>query len=175
MLSVFIAAFALPVAAQAKQPVVVIGDSLTVGVAPYLRSPAWSMTISARVGRRTETGLAILASMPRRRHLVLALGTNDGANDVALTQRMARRGLAHVGPHGCVVLTTLYDRHRAHERQNRWLRRLAASNERVQLVDWAQRVHAQPSLIAGDGVHATASGYRVRARMTLAALARCPR
>jgi lysophospholipase L1-like esterase len=162
----------LPQAAQARPRVVVVGDSLTQGTAPHLGGD-FRYRVDARRGRATAEGLRVLSGMPHRRMLVLALGTNDGPNDLAVTRRMVSTGLSHVGAGGCMVTYTLFDSHRAHDRQNRWLRKRSSGARRIALVDWASHLRRHPNLLAGDGVHATASGYRVRARLTMRALGQC--
>ena len=47
-----------------------------------------------------------------------------------------------------------------------------ASN-RVKVVQWADQVANNPSWIAGDGVHATPTGYRNRAALYAAAIKTC--
>jgi lysophospholipase L1-like esterase len=43
----------------------------------------------------------------------------------------------------------------------------------LQVIDWSAVVAGSPSLIAGDGVHATPAGYRVRARLYADAIQAC--
>jgi hypothetical protein len=76
----------------------VVGDSLTVGVEPWLRAAVrhrgWRLTgVDARVGRPVAEGLQVLRA--RRSHLprtvVIALGTNDfGAGRASVRAWLAR-------------------------------------------------------------------------------------
>jgi lysophospholipase L1-like esterase len=48
-----------------------------------------------------------------------------------------------------------------------------ASSGRVVIVPWAEQAAANPSWMAGDGVHATPTGYRERAQMYANAAKQC--
>lgn len=153
-----------------KTRVYVQGDSLTVGAASPLRSTLGrkvrSLGIDAEVGRHTDTGLARLRSDRRARQAdiwVVALGTND-APDARVARGHVRRSLNMAGPGRKVVWLTLR-RPGGYERVNRMLRRMDRSTERLHVVDWAAKTGGRYGLVAGDGVHGTAAGYRLRAHM----------
>lgn len=150
--------------------VYVQGDSLTVGSAAPLRSALGrkvrDLGVDAAIGRHTNTGLDRLRSDRRARRAdiwVVALGTNDGPYP-SVVRAQVRRSLRMAGPGRPVVWMTLR-RPGGYARVNAMLRRLDRSHERLRVVDWARVTGTRRSLLAGDGVHATPSGYRVRAQL----------
>ncbi len=156
-----------PTAAARRTAVYVQGDSLTVGAGPYikrrLRGDVRAVAVDAEVGRFTATGMHRLAQSPSARRAkvwVVALGTNDGPDPHAL-HRYVVRSLKLAGPQREVIWLTV-ERPGGYGRVNRMLRHLDQQAQRLTVVDWARRVHRTPSLIGGDGVHATAHGYQVR-------------
>lgn len=165
-----------------RSSVYVQGDSLTVGAGPYikqqLRTDVKDVAVDAEVGRFTATGMRRLAksgSAQRSKVWVVALGTND-APDPRSLRRHVVRSLKLAGPQRQVVWLTV-QRPGPYGRVNTMLRRLDRQADRLTVVDWARHVHAHPGLIGGDGVHATATGYRVRGAMiseTALRLARTP-
>lgn len=150
--------------------VYVEGDSLTVGSGPIirrtLRRHVRSIETDAQVGRFTGPGLAGLARDPqarRSRIWVIALGTNDGP-DPQRMQGFVMRSLRLAGPRREVIWLTLR-RPGDYGRVNRMLRRSDRRSDRLHVIDWAGITARNPGLLAADGVHATAHGYRVRARL----------
>ena len=154
----------------AKTRVYVQGDSLTVGTARPLSAKIGQkvsqLHVDAQVGRHTATGMARLARDPRARrsHVwVVALGTNDAPNPTTIKKHVTR-SLKLAGKKREVVWLTLR-RPGGYERVNQMLRKLDRSRERLHVVDWAKQTTRQRHILAGDGVHATHSGYSVRAEM----------
>lgn len=160
--------------AQARRTAVYVqGDSLTVGAGPYLqrtlRGDVKRVSVDAQVGRFTATGMHRLAQSGSARGSkvwVVALGTNDGPDPRAL-KRHVTRSLRLAGPRRDVIWLTV-ERPGGYGRVNRMLRQMDRGNDRLHVVDWAGYVHKHPSALAGDGVHATARGYQVRANMIAA-------
>ncbi len=104
-------AFACPAARAAQGPVLVVGDSLAVGMRPFLvpmlgdREVTWD----ARTGRTTPQGLqvlrAILPPVPPAT-VVISLGTNDGSDSRRFADRI-RRVVRALPPRACVVWPTI--------------------------------------------------------------------
>lgn len=152
------------------------GDSLNVGIEPYLADELrrWKITSDDEVGRSTDGGIEALerAGAGLAPVVVVSLGTNDPQDDVAGFRRNIRRVLERVGPNRCVVWATIW-RGGSNEAFNEALADAAADDDRLVLVDWAAIVGDDPALLAGDGVHGTPEGYERRAREVAAAVRRC--
>jgi lysophospholipase L1-like esterase len=170
---------ALPAAAAATDAVLVVGDSLEVGTAPYLRQELGGtpVTVDARIGRPSGEGLRVLASRlrPEHRVVVFDLGVNDNpaqpgglASDLAAARRLAGDR--------CVVVATL-------ERLplngvdvdglNRAVKGFAARTSGVQLVDWQSAVMSDPGLLNPDHLHPKPDGYALRGRLVAEGVQAC--
>jgi len=155
-----------------------VGDSLNVGVEPYLEQElaGWTIDTDDVVGRSTETGVEHLrekgASLGR--YVVISLGTNDpsGAVDAFRTDIEQVLGLARGR---CVVWATIHRDGDAYAPFNGALETEAAANRNLRLVDWTSMLAAHPEWLAADGIHATPDGYRARAAAIVSAMRGCPR
>jgi hypothetical protein len=180
---VFAAPLALPTGLGGGDSVVVIGDSLAVGMAPDLQAllPGRPVLVDARVGRPLDEGMAVLAGAdPPRASLLFSLFTNDDPIRIDALDAAVRASVASLGPRGCAVWATIVRRKvggRSYAAVNARLRALAldpALSGRLLIADWAQAVrgHRRQWLVR-DGVHGTAAGYWARAQLYADALARC--
>lgn len=160
--------------------VLVIGDSLALGIEQPLRAAlaGWRVRVDARIGRPLAEGMSTLgrrSSPPAI--LAFSLFTNDGPRDTPALEAAVRSTSSR--PAGCAVWATVVRpplNGVSYDPANALLRRLASDPELapgLRLVDWAAEVAQSPSLIAGDGVHGTPTGYRVLARLYAAAIASC--
>lgn len=158
--------------------VLVIGDSLAVGMAGTLRAslPGWRVSVEAKISRPLATGMEILA-VRRDAPAILALSlfTNDDPGHTAALERAVRATAGRPG--GCAVWATIarppYNGV-SYDAANRVLERLAGDERlNLRLVDWAGLVARSPSFIAGDGVHATPAGYRARGELYANAIRSC--
>lgn len=160
--------------------VLVIGDSLAVGFEQSLKAalPGWRVRLDGRIGRPLAEGMGILArdSSPPA-ILALSLFTNDGPRNTAALEAAVRSTATRQG--GCAVWATVVRPPLGgvpYDAANALLRGLATDPDLapgLQLVDWAAEVAQSPSLLAGDGVHATPAGYRVLGRLYAQAIAAC--
>jgi lysophospholipase L1-like esterase len=156
-------------AADASAPVLVVGDSLAVGLEPYLADllgehVAWD----AKSGRTTPQGLVALRTAlqtVRPATVVVSLGTNDGPDPARFTSRI-ERALAAIGSHACVVWTNIFRpaRKGPYVALNGALEQEAARVSRLHLVDWNSAV-ARKAVALPDGLHPDAAGFAYRARM----------
>lgn len=166
-----------PVPAVSSGTVTLIGDSLNVGVEPYLADvmPRWRIVANNRVGRSTPDGITELeAGRPAlSSHIVVSLGTNDPPGASTAFRADVARLLELLGPRRCVVWATIWRSGAPSDGFNAALRDGAAANRRVRLVDWAAMVRAHPDWLAPDGLHGSAAGYRARARAIAAAVEGC--
>jgi lysophospholipase L1-like esterase len=158
-----------------------VGDSLSVGTAPYLRARLRGY----RVARIYDTGLhaydaaAIVAraraSLPAV--LVVSAGTNDDPRIVSTFTRAISDIVDAAGGSRCVVWPTIVRPPAvgaSYERFNRALRRAADRHPTLVLVDWVGMVRRHPEWLSDDGVHVSVAGYRARAAAIAAAIrARC--
>lgn len=164
-------------AAPAAGRVGLVGDSLNVGIEPYLEQalPGWELDADDVVGRSTADGLAAIERAGDRLapRVVVSLGTNDAVGDVAAFASRVARAMALAGPRRCVVWATIRRDGAAYEPFNAVLRAEAAARPNLVLVDWAGMVAAEPGLLAADGVHGTPAGYAARAEAVAAAVRSC--
>ena len=144
-------------------PILYVGDSLGVGTFPELRRllPDVALDGDNRIGRSSGEGLRVLRSTLRRKHgvVIFDIGTND--RDTATMTRNLRRARKRAGDRLLVVFTLNKP---GVAPLNGVLRDFARSADNVELVDW-RAVAGKEKLLAGDGIHATAAGYRRRARL----------
>lgn len=156
-----------------------VGDSLAQGSDPPLRQllPGWSITTYALKSRPTSAGVAIIDRQPSLpQTLVVELGTNDSSDQSGQFAAAVRHVLALAGPNRCVVWVNI---HRppyngvSYAGFNRALDQIAATSPNLAVVDWNGMVNAGQAQVAGDGVHSTPDGYRVRAAAIAQALQGC--
>jgi lysophospholipase L1-like esterase len=153
----------VPAVTPATGPVYVLGDSLTVGMAPYLSPllPGRPVEIDGKIARTATDGLAIVAT--RRASLpptvVVALGTNDVESPdqfaAVIDQMMALLG------HRRVIWVNV-----ASPTGHAFNRDLDAAKGRyrnLEVLDWASLMAAHPEDLVFDHIHCTQAGYQLRA------------
>jgi hypothetical protein len=162
--------------------VTVVGDSLTVAMAPSIRRELQALgfrvaAIDAEVGRTTPAGVARLRSLPLGDVVVVGLGTNDvaGGGDPRQFSRHVERALAAAGPRPVVWVNVALRRTPAEARRsaafNQALERLGEEHPNLVVVDWATVSARRPQWLRADGVHLTAEGSTARARVVAATVA----
>lgn len=147
-----------------------VGDSLSIGTAPYLDRSLRSFRIVERhdVGLHAGDAAAVVA---RRRTslppvIVVSAGTNDDPRLVSTFARSVSRIVAAAGRRRCVVWPTIVRPPavgRTYAGFNSALAREARRNHNLVLVDWVEMVRNHPWWLSADGVHVGAAGYRARA------------
>jgi hypothetical protein len=163
--------------APARGAVSLVGDSLNVGIEPYLADElgGWRIDARDRVGRTTEEGLKVLRL--RRVELaaivVVSLGTNDPDGSEAPFAAHVDEAVELVGPDRCLVWATIVRGGSPRAGFNQVLEQSRSQNPTLRLVDWARMVRADDSLLAGDLVHGTPAGYARRAEETARAVRGC--
>jgi lysophospholipase L1-like esterase len=156
-----------------------LGDSLSVGTAPYLRARLRGY----RVARLYDTGLhaydaaAIVAgartTLPAV--LVVSAGTNDDPRIISTFARAISDILDAAGRKRCVVWPSIVRPPAVgatYEGFNRALRRAAGRHANLVLVDWVGMVRRHPWWLSDDGVHVSVAGYRARGAAIAKAIAR---
>jgi lysophospholipase L1-like esterase len=178
-LAIALLALAVPAAASAEMPspVLVVGDSLAVGMRPYLGTMLGSSEVvwDARSGRTTPEGLVRLRARLREvtpQTVVISLGTNDGPDPQRFGERI-QRALDVIPASACIVWADINrpPRKGRYHGLNRVLEQAAADDPRMVLVHWDRAVlHRSVSL--PDGLHPDAPGFRYRSLMVAGAVAR---
>jgi lysophospholipase L1-like esterase len=155
-------------ASAATGAVTLVGDSLNVGVEPYLGDalPGWKIDAHDRVGRPTSEGIAELRALRRSLApvVVVSLGTNDADGSEPEFRRLVNQAIDAVGPGRCLVWATIVRDGAERTGFDRVLRDASAAHSNVHLVEWASTVAQDDSLLAPDRVHGTPEGYRRRAQ-----------
>lgn len=157
--------------------VTLVGDSLNVGVEPYLAKElaGWHVDAHDVVGRATNEGVDELRA--RRATLapvvVVSLGTNDAEGTEDEFRALVDDAIRIVGPSRCLVWATIVRDGDEREGFDEVLRDASAGHPNVRLVEWVSLVSEDPSLLAGDRVHGTPDGYARRAEETARAIKAC--
>jgi hypothetical protein len=172
-----VAAIALgcPPAGAAGGPVLVLGDSLAVGLRPFLADMVGGREVvwDARTGRTTPQGMARLRAdlaQVTPATVVVSLGTNDGSDPNRFASRMQRVLLA-LPPTACVVWPAIYrpPRKGPYEALNRVLRRQAQRDPRLVVPRW-DVVVLRGEVRLPDGLHPDPFGFRHRSRIIASAI-----
>ncbi len=160
-----------------RPSLLLLGDSLAVGTAPYLPAAltGWQIRVDGRIGRPLAEGMRQLAALHATPTvLAVSLFTNDDPRHLAQLRAAVRTSLRN---QRCVVWATISRPPVAgvsYTAANQTLRQLPnAYLGRLYVVDWAHAVHRHPNWLATDRVHATPSGWIARARLYANAAERC--
>jgi lysophospholipase L1-like esterase len=157
--------------------VTLVGDSLNVGIEPYLGEelPGWRVDAHDLVGRATLDGVDELRALRRSLAsvVVVSLGTNDADGTEAAFRTLVDDAIAVVGPNRCLVWATVVRDGAERTGFDRVLRQAQATHSNVRLVEWASLVSEDPSLLAGDRIHGTPDGYARRAEETAREIRAC--
>ena len=161
---------AAPASSAPTTPVHLLGDSLAVGIAPYLNAGLGErpLTTDAAEGRGTATMVSLLVTyaISSAPSWVVSLGTNDNPVEFS-DQAAAVMDLA--GPNRCVVWFDVW-RADTDEAINATLDQLAVENPNLHLVPWHDTAAAHPEWFSGTDVHPSATGYAVRGQLAVDAV-----
>lgn len=159
-----------PASDRSLQRILDLGDSMSVGTAPYLATGLREYRIDRiyDVGLHAYEAAEIVArgraSLPPV--LVVSAGTNDDPRIVSTFARAVAGVLTAAGRDRCVVWPTIARPPAvgaAYDGLNRALARNAVRNRNLVLVDWVGMVRRHRRWLADDGVHVSVAGYRARA------------
>jgi lysophospholipase L1-like esterase len=157
--------------------VTLVGDSLNVGTEPYLRGElyGWSIEAHDRVGRATAEGVEELRSLGSTLApvVVVSLGTNDPDGSEGAFRALVDAALEYAGPARCVIWATIVRDGEPRTAFNDVLGDAASTHGALRLVDWAELVENDSTLLAGDRVHGSPSGYARRAQAIASAARAC--
>ncbi len=157
--------------------VLIVGDSLAVGMRPFLGEMITDreVTFDVRAGWTTPQGMEALRLDLEQfapQTIVLSLGTNDGSDPRIFADRV-RRILRYTPPYACVVWPAIIRPKRKGEYHglNRVLRDAARRDRRLTIIDWDRMVR-KGQVTLRDGLHPNEDGYRWRAWVTAGAVRR---
>ena len=157
--------------------VLIVGDSIAVGLRPYLTEMITDreVTFDAKNGRTTPQGLRALRFELTRyapQAVVINLGTNDGSNPRMFAARIDK-ALRAVPRSACIFWPTIVraPRKGAYKALNRVLRDAARRDRRLTIINW-DRMVAKGTGALRDGVHPTQESYRFLSYVTAAAVRR---
>jgi lysophospholipase L1-like esterase len=163
--------------AQAPSPILVVGDSLAVGLEPHLEAMLQPSAVvwDARSGRTTPQGLVRLRARLREvapRTVVISLGTNDGPDPRRFASRI-QRALQAIPATDCVVWLDINrpPRKGRYEALNRVLYEAAERDPRLVVVHWDRAVR-RGNVALPDGLHPDEAGFRYRSRLIAGAIVR---
>jgi lysophospholipase L1-like esterase len=163
--------------AQAPSPILVVGDSLAVGLEPHLEAMLQPSAVvwDARSGRTTPQGLVRLRARLREvapRTVVISLGTNDGPDPRRFASRI-QRALQAIPATDCVVWLDINrpPRKGRYEALNRVLYEAAERDPRLVVVHWDRAVR-RGNVALPDGLHPDEAGFRYRSRLIAGAVVR---
>jgi lysophospholipase L1-like esterase len=158
--------------------VLVVGDSLGEGTAPYLKQqlPGTPIHSEVQTSETSAAGLEVLRSAISTSDavVVFALGTNDDPSAQSTYADTLAQAAAIAGGR-CLIVPTIVRPPVggvSYDGLNNTIRHLAATNFNVEVVDWAREISANPKLLV-DGVHVTADGYAFRAQLIAQAVDSC--
>jgi lysophospholipase L1-like esterase len=156
--------------------VTMLGDSLNVGIEPYVEDElaGWKISNENAVGRRTDEGVALLRALGAKLApvVVVSLGTNDPQTDVEQFRAHIEQVLRIAGPKRCVVWSTIW-LDGPSDGFNTVLRQAAERHGSLEINDWAALVQSRPELLAPDRVHGSPEGYARRAQEIARIVRRC--
>lgn len=166
--------------ASLSRNLLVNGDSLSVGTAPYLPRALrrWRVTQSTSVSRHAYEGASVMRAYGRAlpRVIHVSLGTNDDPRSVSSFRAAIRGVMAVAGPRRCVVWANIVRPPVAgasYAGYNRALAQESRGRRNLRVVNWARMVRQNPGWLAGDGVHVSATGYAERAGTVARSVRRC--
>lgn len=165
-----------PPTSGATSSLLLVGDSLGVGMRPYLAAqlPGWTVASDVRDGRTLAEGLERWRAERGGAEVnAFSLFTNDSPTALPQLEAAVRESAQD----GCAVWATIVRPPQggsSYVRANQLLERLADELPgRVVVVQWARRVATDPELLRSDRVHATPAGYQERARLYAQAAQSC--
>lgn len=150
--------------------VLVIGDSLAVGIAEQVTSevPDRQIVVEAAEGRNTGTSVALVADHAAYTPSiwVVSLGTNDNSEEFADN---AEALMELAGHDRCVLWFDVY-RPVESDEINASLRGIQASHSNMEILNWQDMALAHPEWFSSDGIHPSAEGYLQRSKLATRAV-----
>jgi hypothetical protein len=152
--------------------VLLLGDSLAVGIAPYVDAGVGErpLTVEAAEGRGTGTQVGLLSGYASTSApiWIVSLGTNDNPEDFA---ELAPGVMQLAGANRCVIWFDVW-RTDTHDEINASLADLASRHDNLHVVPWHLTSERHPEWFTGVDVHPSSTGYAVRGQMAVDAVDR---
>jgi lysophospholipase L1-like esterase len=150
--------------ARSGQGVTAIGDSMLIGVAPYLEDLLPGIVIDGQVGRQLAEGQAVVAQLKEQGRLgsrvIIQLGNNG-----PFSQDQLRSLLNSLGQTQQVVMVNTRVPRPWQDSVNQTIAQIAADDPRVTLVNWFLASEGKSYLFYSDGVHLQPDGYQYYASL----------
>ncbi|ANF97063.1 hypothetical protein [Paenibacillus bovis] len=149
--------------------VTMIGDSVTVGVAPYLKEQMPDITVDGKVGRQMSQAGKVLRELAAQGNLgdrvIIELGTNgpfskDQLRSVLQTLSNAKQ----------VLLVTTRVPRGWQDTVNDTMEQTASEFKNVQVVDWYAASQGKDQFFYKDGIHLKPDGSRYYTSLLVQAL-----
>ena len=144
----------------------IVGDSLTVGSAPYIKSrckkKGIDVNIDALTGRSTQEGALRIDSGRSADVVVIALGTNDLGSPSAV-QSAGNKMMNAIGSSTTTYWINVKKKNSDSSSReiNKAIEKVAGNYSNLNVIDYFSQVN--DSYFAGDGVHLNSQGYKWRA------------
>ncbi|MBP1174482.1 lysophospholipase L1-like esterase [Paenibacillus sp. PvR133] len=160
---------AQPSASLNGEGVTMIGDSVTVGIEPYLKEQLPNMTVDGKVGRQMSQAIKVINELSAQGKLgdqvIIELGTNgpfskDQLRDVLQSLSGARQ----------VILVTTRVPKGWQDTANDTIAQVAGEYSNVSVVDWYSASVGKDEYFYRDGVHLKPDGSRYYTSLLVAAL-----
>lgn len=159
-----------PRSTGSTDPVLLLGDSLAVGITPYVDAALGdrTLTVDAAEGRSSATSLSLLEPYADTAPPVwlVSLGTNDNIDEF---EREAEQIMKLAGPDRCVVWYDVW-RVETDDSINASLERVAEQHPNLHVIPWNATSEAHPEWFSEGDVHPSSVGYAVRGQMGVDAL-----
>ncbi|MCK6258670.1 acetyltransferase [Fictibacillus sp. KIGAM418] len=147
----------------------VIGDSVMVNVAPYIKEKFPKATVDAKIGRQLKDASDVIDHMKANGSLghtvVIGLGTNGPFSKDQLVNVLDK-----VGKDKEIVLINSQVPRSWEKQVNRTLAEVASSHPHTKLVNWNQASNGQTSYFYNDGVHLKPRGASAYAKLVESAV-----
>ena len=144
------------------QQIHIFGDSVMLGIADFMRTNIYGVTVDAKVGRQGKDGLAaVLESREKistRSNVVIHFGTNG-----FLAENHLRQMLNQLSGVKNIVLVNVYAPRKWESDNNALLATLASQYDNVSLLDWKSIVESNPEFLNDDQIHPNYAGIKALA------------
>ncbi|MDN4526123.1 acyltransferase family protein [Fictibacillus fluitans] len=158
-----------PAAKPEDHRITVIGDSVMVNVAPYLKKKFPDATVDAKIGRQLTDAPKVIDQMKSKGSLgdtiVIGLGTNG-----PFSKQQLISVLNEAGKDKNIVLINSKVPRPWEKEVNQTIQEVAAHHPHTKLVNWNQASNGQSSYFYEDGVHLKPKGALAYARLVERAL-----